>query len=419
MSRAIWTLVAIVTAILLAAPAVGAEPAESRVVTGRVKNGTANSESVGDLDVRFNTVSNSDVASASTTKAGQDGAFRLADVPHAAGQMHTLTTKFRGVEYTSQPFNLDDASPKDIELLVYEVTDRDKDLRIERSHSIVDIDPDNRMILVTDYMMFNNSGDRTYVGEGRSKDGGWAPTLRFPLPEGAGGASGKFAGRELDFVHTDGGFATGQPVPPGATEVTVSYMLPFKASDVVVQRTVGYPTTAADVFVGDVGASVTMSTMTAKGPFEAEKQKYQYFVGRDLGRNADVSISLRNLPSRETSPVWLWPGLASVLAGAVVAFTYVRLRSRRPLSTPSSPGTARAEAPVSARGSLLHELAELDDMLEAGLIGAEEHQARRTDKKRELMAIARSGRPITPPERQPAEANDAPARPRRSGGKEA
>ncbi|MBI2907399.1 MAG: hypothetical protein HYX92_07080 [Chloroflexi bacterium] len=396
-----------------------------KLVTGRIRNGTPGGEAVGQTEVTLKTFDRDKEAGSVNVRTDASGAFRFSKVPHSSGWMHTVSAQYREVEYFAQAFSIpDDQEVKEVELLVYELTDSDKAIKLERSHAVIEVDPETQEIFVVEYGVFVNEGDRTLAGV-KGPGGRGVATLRFSVPLGAQDLRGQFGRVPLGLLPSEDSFTANHPVPPGATDVSLYYRLAYNSSDFAITRSVPYQAKVADVFFGDVGANVNVKGLVSKGPFDAQRRsgespydgqrrKYLYFSGQDVPAGADLTISLSNLPLKSPFPMWLWPALAVVPVAAGVGFVYMRSRALRPAAAPS--GASEAMGLASRRQSLLAQIADLDDRREAGAVLEEEYRALRVQKKAELLALLRRGQPTTRSGEAPV-SNNGPAAPsgRREG----
>jgi hypothetical protein len=199
--------------------------------------------------------------------------------------------------------------------------------------TVLEADEATRTVAVLERYQLVNGGDAPFVP---STTGGQGPMglLRFGLPRGAFDLTLDPQLAAQDVIQVDRGFASFLPVPPGQTDVTYTYRLPYARDVLDLVVTTVYPTATlwvlapADLAVG--GANLTVDRVVDIG-----RQRYQLLAASDLAAGQRVTVSVGGLPY--TPRPWLLDetvqriaAAALALLGIAVAAAYAWRRSSLP-----------------------------------------------------------------------------------------
>jgi hypothetical protein len=169
--------------------------------------------------------------------------------------------------------------------------------------------------------------------------------LRFALPRGAFDLSVDDRLGAHEVIQVDRGFASFLPLPPGATDVTFGYRVPYAAGAHDLTTTVVYPTAALWVLV-PASLSVQSAELPAEETVEISRHRYRVRIGQDLAAGQRVGVALAGLPFTPR-PWWLdetfqrAAALALAVLGVLGAWTYARRRGQAP-AAPRPPALTRA-----------------------------------------------------------------------------
>ncbi len=396
MIRARWAVLALALAVALFAMVPGAGAQATGTIRGRLANKSAQGESVAGQTVNllaFNEGAEKDKRTATTAA---DGTFTFADLP-TTGQQYVLAADYLGVTYYSEEIDLSQGeASREVELAVYSTTDKADALSITRSHLIVDVEAEQKALVVLEALIVSNAGDRTYVG-GEKMGQGVAPTLRLKLPKGAVGVQfSEGLSEERSVVMNDMVVDTA-PVLPGPRQIVLSYFVPYEGASASLARGMDYPIERAIVLVRDIGAEVSAEGLPNKDTREFSGARYVQLSGDNLKAGQTLSIQLDNIPATIApqgaasagsvagqGAVWAAAGLAGLALALGVA--YPLLRRRR--------GASARVASVAASASsdwdrLVQAIAALDDEYDAGRVPEEEYRRRRAEKKAQLLELSR------------------------------
>jgi len=357
------------------------------IIEGQVTNGTAGAppESVAGLEVTLYEVADGAAELMATTTSDGDGWFRFEGLATEPDRSYRFQLEYEGIVYGAVSGFPADETLLHVAATVYEITASDSNIAVDRHHVVVDFAAGGA--LFQELYIFNNTGDKIYVGEGGT-------TLCFSLPDGAADVTFSDAETAAHFVETDGGLASVRPVMPGQREVTYSYDLPYDGTALTVSRRVLYPTSSMDLLVANTGVQAESPQMVYQGLSGGDETAYQHFSAEDLPGDAVVELRLSGSPQGAGVPAlprpsWsrglqeVGPAIALVmgLLGALLAFALMR-RGRS--SEPVAEGEVDA---TSQRGELLHLIADLDDAFVEGHLDEESYHQLRAKMKTRLRDV--------------------------------
>jgi hypothetical protein len=249
-----------------------------------------------------------DLLRGTTDDAGLVRFDNLDPVAHS----YRLEVQHQGVSYWSEVV----AFPEGEALLslfvaVYDSTDSDEDLWIERAHVILEARPG--MLSLQEMQIFVNAGAKTYSGS----DAAGGHTLHFSLPEGAAQLQLSDDLMACCIAQAEGGFAYTMPVLPGQKEFFFSYQVPYRSTIYTVSKRILYPVRSLDVLVADTGVEVTGPGLIVGAPLTIRDQTYLHLTAQDVAAGADLTLQLGRLPLEGGLPAAQTPA-SPMLARAVV-----------------------------------------------------------------------------------------------------
>ncbi|TET18381.1 MAG: hypothetical protein E3J81_00465, partial [Dehalococcoidia bacterium] len=205
-----WQKALIVGSIaLLALVLLGSLPATAQsgegVVHGQVANWTEGAGNVSQLEVTLNTYQGTIDLGTTTATTDDQGVFEFTGLATEADYAYQLTLVYQEAEYNFELFSFEGGETTKIaNLVVYDSTSDDQSIRINRSHMFIKVEPGS--LLVTEYYLFLNDGDKTYTGSGEVS-AGTKESLQFSLPEQAADLEMVDGLMECCIVRTENGFA--------------------------------------------------------------------------------------------------------------------------------------------------------------------------------------------------------------------
>jgi hypothetical protein len=269
------------------------------VIEGQVVNGTANGGSVEGLTVTLHIFSGMEEQPSQTATTDAEGRFHFEGLSTEADYGYVLLLNYGGVDYGSDLLILSEGETTlSTPIQVYEPTDSDEAIRIERAHIFVDFQEGE--LLVGEMYLFSNSSDRTYIGAEEVAEG-QRGTLRLHLPTGAKGLT--FEDGELGqrFFETEEGFVDTWPLQPSqaSRQLMFRYSLPYDPSGYALARDISYPLKAINVLVADVGVDIISDQLTLEGSRGMGEQSYLNLSGQNLSEGERLTLHFSGSPVNE------------------------------------------------------------------------------------------------------------------------
>jgi hypothetical protein len=204
--------------------------------------------------------------------------------------------------------------------------------------TILEVDEDARTVSVLERYQLVNGGEETFVPSTTGSQGPMG-LLRFGLPRGAFDLTldQQLAAHEI--IQVDRGFASLMPLPPGQTDVTYSYRLPYARDTLDLVATAVYPTAALWV-LAPADLAVSGSNLQTDRVVDIGRQRYQLLAASDLAAGQRVTISVGGLPY--TPRPWLLDETVQRAGAAALALLGVAAAAlyawRRPLLSERAEG---------------------------------------------------------------------------------
>ncbi|HHS97851.1 MAG TPA: carboxypeptidase regulatory-like domain-containing protein [Chloroflexi bacterium] len=357
-------------------------------VKGRVTNGTPGGEVPPGLEVSLHVFSSGQESETLTTTVAADGSFSFEKVPGGEDRTYIAQVTYQGVEYTSDPVTPSaDEEEVNAPITIYETTEDPATVQVTQLH--VFINELEGQLLVEEYWLIGNEGERTYVGR-EDPETGQRVTLQVTLPEGAQDLTFDGPGLGDRFVERPNGFADTRPIPPGGTTVEIAffYTLPYQEGLQVEQ--------AADVPIGSVVVLMVQGDLALEGAglepmgtVDTQMGPAFSYIGGPLAAGEPLAFTLVPAPptTEEPAPPAGHPATAPArnparetavgLAALAAAIVGALLLWRAP-----SPG------PVPPRiRPLVERIAALDAEYRSGQIPEGTYLKRREQLKREIQAL--------------------------------
>lgn len=388
-------LLSVLVLCLLAAPAVVVAQDEG-IIEGQVMNGTADApeESVAGLEVALYRVIDESRELMTSTISDGGGRFRFEGLATDADIVYRFELEYQGIVYGAEGAFPSGNTVLHVVATIDETTSSDDSIVVDRHHLILDFASD--AVILRELYIFNNVGDRIYVGEGGT-------TLRFSLPDNAADVSFADSETGADFVVTEEGLAFMRRVPPGETQILYSYSVPYDGRELMLRRGTLYPTGNVDLLVANAGVQVETAQLTYDGLMAAGDDTYLHFGAADVPADTPIELRLSGAPQsgsalpsvessmmvalREAAPA-IAVGLA--LLGALLPFAQLRLAKGRrgvgtPGPTPVAEASERGDVGTDAqREELLRMIADLDDAYAEGLLNEEAYRQLSDKMKKRL-----------------------------------
>ncbi len=386
-------------------------------ISGQLLDGTKNNAPLVGQQVTLQQAQGANARDLSTVATDAHGNYSFANLVTDKTISYVVYSRYQGAQYISDVVTLESKVEQRTNLTVYESTASTAKIAIVQS-TILMHQPDAQKgtMSVSEIFSFRNLDSRTYVGSFDTSKGK-PNALRFSLP---GNARNVTLGKGFDGYHTlqvDLGFATDAALPPGATQFSFSYLIPYNAVAYDFRFVNVYPTLELSLLVPP-SLQVDPGFMTSAGITNSGDHPYRLYKSTALVANDEVHVSLEGLPLQSnvsrgnplnTNTIWFIVGLLVLLAIiAIVGYTYgfsqrgkdraTRKGGRGKQGThsaydtvPAKNGKERKDTHMTShkdkKEALLQELLALDKAHEAGKLSKTVYNERRAKTKARLRSL--------------------------------
>lgn len=211
-----------------------------------------------------------------------------------------VTVKHAGVAYhaTGEPMDATNFHQK-ITVKVYETTDKEPAWSIRMRHQVI-----HRManaLRVSEVLSVHNPSDRAWIGQAQA--GGERVSITLQLPAGA---SHIIPGGAFDPCCTklvDGRVVSVAPLPPGASQFRLLYVVPFKGAALKIDVLTPAPVKHFMVFVPNDGLRCQSDSLTPGGVLNVHQTPMQSFMAQNLPAGRLVSFTLTDSADHGHPPV--------------------------------------------------------------------------------------------------------------------
>ena len=372
---------------------VGAAAAqESSVISGKVINGTVGSESPGGLDVTLHVIADSGIVNVARATTDADGRFEFTDVEVIEGASYAVAARYGDILYS---VNLSpDFFLAPVEIIVYEPTGVIEDIVVESDVLLLRGAQESKdSVTAIEVITLTNTSDRAFIPD--LSQPAMMQFLRFSRPPEALEleVASDMPGGQVITVGT--GFAISSPVTPGEHRVSYSYQMPYDEDSL--EFTHSFPMGARTfrlLVEAGTGEVLAPPLVSATSPVDLGGQEYMAWEASDLPAATRFSIGLDGLPRPSlgsrikegiTDGPYLTAALPALVGAVMVALlAYVIIGRRRNAALAGVDGDEAPEQEFDRTG-LVRDIAELDDLYDAGGIDLDEYNARRDELKTLLM----------------------------------
>ncbi|MBE3558026.1 MAG: carboxypeptidase regulatory-like domain-containing protein [Ktedonobacteraceae bacterium] len=401
-------------------------------ITGQLLDGTHKNAPLAGQSVTLQMAQGSSTRDLTSTTTDAHGTYTFSNLATDKTISYVVYIRYQGAQYISDVVSLAQKAEQQVNLTVYQATTDTSKLAIVQTTLLIR-EPDTKKgtITISEIYGFRNLDLRTYVGS-LDASKGRPNALLFSLPRGARNVnlSKGFGGYKA--IQVDGGFATDAAIPPGASEFSFAFEVPYTSSSYDLAYTARYPTLLLSVLVPpDIRTS--SGSLTAQGVVNADQHAYRRLQTSQLLPGQEVHLNMEGLPlpasASAPSPinmniVWLVVGIVIMIAILFVTAFLVRLqgrffpakkrstRSSRARETSSERERTKSEEketkydssrqksknedeeeesdgrdPKERQQALLHKILELDKTYEDGKIKKTVYQEKRAKLKAQLRRL--------------------------------
>jgi hypothetical protein len=361
------------------------------VISGRIRNGTAGSNSVTGAKVVVVPFAQTGSTTGISTTAGADGTYRVTGLAAGPDNSYGVGAIYQGAEYLypdAVPLTGDAPTRQGIDFSVYEA-DAKATVDMRTGHVVLMPAAAEGVLHVAEAWVIRNQTDRTRVV------GNSGAVLRLPLLSGA--RQVEVQDPHLQSVSSIEGdtFIDGAAIPPGEQQVVVLYDVPYASSAYTLTRNLVLPTEQFRLLVVASDAAVASTVLTATERSTIGGEPVLAATGTNLAAGTRVQVRITGLPPSQVSTeaavmplpapvvpaeVLAMTALIVTLAGTGLAIAYAR---------PTTRNMARREARLAAgREQVVRDLAALERQRAEGAIRADAYAQRRSRLMAQALALS-------------------------------
>lgn len=381
-----------------AAPARAHAPAAGTGrITGRLLDGSHQNAPLANQSVTLQLAQGNTARDLFSLVTDAQGRYAFSGLQSDPSMQYALYTLYQGAQYVTDLVDLGKNPQRQVNLTVYDATTSTARLAVVQASLLLDKpNPHSGLLTISEDVFFENLGLTTYVG--RLDASGRPNALLFALPPGA-----RFLSLATGFdgyraIQVESGFASNAAVPPGTSEFSFSFQVPYSGTGYDFTYRALYPTLSLALLT-PTNLLTTPQGLVSQGPTNTQSGTYQLFLAKRLGANGHVGVQLAGLPVRaQTTPASAGPqllwlvGLLCVLLllSGVGGSLFIHRRGRtiraRGRARPGR-STGKQSAPALTRDALLRELLELDKAYEAGGLDKAAYREQRARVKTRLRRL--------------------------------
>ncbi len=372
-----------------------AEPLDG-TITGQIVNKSAGGGSTAGTPVILVAFGRKEQAPLAqrTAQADDNGRYTFDGLDRDANVVYITLARFQNVNYPAdQPFQLVDQPTYQADVTVFEATNADDGIQLERLNLLV-MGADNGVVQFMEMGSLVNTSDRTFV-TANPQDQALARAIKFALPPGALSVQMQTGFNDQDVTAGVGGIQVTSPLPPGRHEFALSFQLPYSGSTADVTMQMPYPTGSYSVYLPDTGLKLDANGLRSGGSAQLGGQTYALYSAGNLAKATLVGGQLSGLGSNGA----IVPNQLALISLGVVLFILgggVLLFGGR-MRPALAPAGGRASGDLEhERLELVVRLAALDERFASGELSQADYDREREAGKQRLRELMLARRAVQP-----------------------
>jgi hypothetical protein len=320
--------VLVLLALAVQAPTSAFADSSIGIIEGRIINGTADGPNLVDHEVMLQAYVNYvNSGEAMITQTDSNGEFKFEDLDTSGEYDYVVSVNYRYADYYSDRIVFDDGKASyNVDLQVFEATEIDDSLIIQMAGTV--ISPQGNMVMVTEYVVVENTGDKTYIGTLIDGSDERRATIQFPVPA------------DVIELQAEAGFVEGctimgtdsiidtLPLYPGLTEYSYSYSVQVTSDSYALVKSMDLPVETMIAEIADQGHEVLCDGLNQEASVERDSQLFTTFKGEEIEAGAPMMITINGLQSDSKGNhipwlFWIPPG---VVALCILAYSIIHFR---------------------------------------------------------------------------------------------
>lgn len=389
------------------------------LITGKLLHPNAEKASLEGFEVRLFAFEDQQRLDEQRVESAPDGSYRFEKLNTRPTVKYIVSAMYQGVVYLGSTLQFDTPTPdggaptRTADTQVYDSAPAPGPLLIDSQHFIVEGNPANGQVRITEVIAFNNPGQQTLVGSADS-----TTTLQLDVPPGftnlnplQGLLPNQLTGGEKTVSFTG-------PFYPGINQVVFSYDYPVQ-NTLIFRRRLPVAASSVDVFVQPDGPSILSPQFQRGESLTLQETQFERFSAGAISAGSGVTFQIGGGQGDSSSDQTQVPGyaLAGIITLGFLVFIGAPLVRRRSAQAPpevhASAEALRMAELLRERDRQLSSVKEADMDFESGKLSEEDYQAIRTRHKalaiealRGLEALKASGSNLPP---EPAAGSVEPA----------
>jgi mono/diheme cytochrome c family protein len=353
-------------------------------ITGKAYNKTENTP-LSNAKIVLTSYMGDKATDTRNSETSKEGTFSFSSLPW--NRSYEVTVEYNGARYsTDKMVFYPNEDTKTLDLPVYDPTMNADNIGVAEGHLIIQVAEGN--LSIADLSIFQNKGDKMYVGSSELNDGK-RETLKFNVPSDASNLNFMQGLKPETIVKTTTGFSDTNSVPPGETRIAFAYTVPFGSSSKSVEKTIEYPTRSFLLIISKSNDNVTVDGLSGGDTVHIEKEEFLRWSGQNLKPGHKIIVKFVNPIAWKEYIKWGAIGFLILIVGAGIIYSsYSRGRGVETSSAGEKKNGMREEL-MQRRSYLIKEIAALDDGYEAGRVDEANYKKIREEKKAELVEVTR------------------------------
>lgn len=392
----------------LSGPTLASRVSAAGTISGQLLDGSRQNAPVANQSVTLQMAQSNTSRDLLSLPTDAQGRFSFGGLQSDSSVQYAIYTLYQGAQYVTDLIDLSKKPDQQVKLTVYDATTSAANLAVVQTSILIDKpNPQSGLLTVSEDFFFENLSLTTYVGK-LDASRGKPNALLFSLPPGARFLSQAVGFDGYNTIQVDSGFASNAAVPPGTSEFSFSFQVPYSGTSYDFTYKAIYPTLSLTLLT-PTNILTTPQGLTSKGPTNTKSGTYQLFQTKTLKANGSIGVQLAGLPapamtmpqqsSLNSNLLWLVALLIVLLILAGIGGYVYNTRKRQAARTRQKQTTRKSSVPSSGKKSaastpkdaLLRELLELDKAYEAGKLKKAAYQDQRARLRARLRSLMSEG----------------------------
>ncbi len=359
------------------------------VLTGKIKNGTAGYTVPSEIKVEINEYRSNGQNPAQKTlgvvaSVDSKGRFMFTDVPEDSNVAYEPMVTYKGIKYYGRAVSITKKQARaQSDIIIYETTQSDSNISALRHHMI--LSPGEGFLNIKEVVVFENKGDRTYIGKGLAKNGKFR-TITYKLPPDAKEVQLGKGAMSCCIEFEQSGFYDTMEFPPGKKQITYFYRIDAPEKTLKISKPITFSTMELDIIPLDPAIQIT-------GPNIKETAltgtRTRMFVATGLNKASVLTLNISGLKGKPFNASYLFFGIFTGLLLIGFFMVYLKIKKNR-RNVPEEKAIDAGIDKKAERERLVRKIALLDVSFESGELEESEYKRQREELKKQVKNLQKS-----------------------------